>query len=344
MTEEAILTPCRTSGCTSGNGPKSALFFLTYRCNLRCDFCLSFNGYWQPDPSIRADVAISPSAFLKPNRQSTEVTLDQIERRILPQIVNAGVTHLALSGGEVLARKDIQGIFEAIARTPLSWCFDSNLMLLTQETADVIRRTGCDTVFVSVDGPRDTHNKLRGSDTAFEKTKRGIERLRAAREPDTNPKIVLNCVVQPGNEAELEQMVDVAMDLGVDQLAFQLLSKLHYDQPFDAACAHAGLANARLRAPDFVSEYPLEKIDKDSLQAWFSNTDNRTDIECDYVNESFRIDPEGFVIPCVEHRMGNLLTQNLQEIWRGGPYGEFREALKREGPLDACRRCCNVVH
>ena len=335
---------CRSVSPEPLDCPESALFFLTYRCNLRCNFCLSFNGYWGPDPSINADNAISPSHFIRPIRENVEVTLEQIRDRILPQLVKAGVTKLALSGGEVLARSDILEIFGSLGRTQLIWCFDSNLMLLTQEAAAAVVQAGCDAVFVSVDGPRETHNKLRGSDSAFQKTKRGIDRLRAARGQNNHPKIIINCVVQPGNERGLGQMVDIAQDLGADQLTFQLLSKLRYDQPFEVAAAHDALSCARRDAPNFVSVYPLQKVTESTLAEWYSNDMQARFSRCDYIYESFRIDPEGFVIPCIEHRMGNLLTQDLDEIWRGQTYCGFRQGLEQSGPLGACGRCCNISH
>jgi len=64
------------------------------------------------------------------------------------------------------------------------------------------------------------------------------------------------------------------------------------------------------------------------LRTWFS-----TVVLCD-----------GSVVPCCfdkdgEYVMGNLLTQNFDDIWHGDPYREFRRQTMRRRAFPICHNC-----
>lgn len=324
------------------------LLFLTYRCNLRCDFCLSFNRYWQADPSVPLPAAVEPMVFLRPNRDFREMSTADIVDRVIPQCEENEVQVIALSGGEVLVRRDAPAIFRALGKSKLRWCFDSNLMLCDEAVADAVIGSRCDTVFVSLDGTGEIHNQLRCNARAFERACLGltclIEARRTMQDPQTS--ITINCVLQPGNESVPPDMVEFAVDHGVDELNFQLLSERKYKAPFDAETAARALDLARdmaERANLPTSVYPLSNPNEDRLRAWYSMPlTDRFYQGCTYIHNNLRIDPEGNVIPCLEHKVGNILETELSEIWTGTPYQMFRHHHMQDGPLTACLRCCNM--
>jgi MoaA/NifB/PqqE/SkfB family radical SAM enzyme len=315
------------------------LLFLTYRCNLRCDFCLSFNGYWRPDSALPFAAAVAPALSLGSARAIREMSTTDIVDRVIPQCAENGVEVIALSGGEVLVRKDVITIFNALGQSKMKWCFDSNLMLCTDEIASEIIASRCATVFVSIDGPQDTHNKLRCSPK---------ERLLAARRANSASKttLVVNCVLQPGNETSPQEMVELAARCEAAQLTFQLLSERSYRQAFDAEVAAQSLRNAKAAAQSVgmtMSVYPVQNPHEEELRSWFSMPLSRRFFGgCTYIYNDLRIDPEGNVIPCLEYKLGNILEENLADIWTGPSYNAFRQHFTQSGPYDACLRCCNM--
>jgi MoaA/NifB/PqqE/SkfB family radical SAM enzyme len=324
------------------------LLLLTYRCNLHCDFCLSFNGYWRADPALPFPATVEPHQFLKPMRDFREMTTADIIERVIPQCENNCVKGIALSGGEVLVRRDAAKIFIALGASTMQWCMDSNLMLCDEAMAQTIIDAQCDVVFVSLDGTGAVHDTLRCNPKAFERTTRGLKNLVAARRAAERPRttITINFVLQRGNEHALADVVALARDYGVDGVSVQVLSERQYRAPIDADTAASSLRTAAAMAQSFglaMSTYPVPLSKAEDLQDWFSSPLNgRFYGGCSYIHEGLRIDPEGNVIPCLEHKMGNILEQELADIWDGDLYRAFRNHIVRKGPVQACLRCCNM--
>jgi len=293
--------------------------------------------------------AVAPSVFLRPVPNFREMSTADIIERVIPQCEDSGVEAIALSGGEVLVRRDAPEIFRALGRSKLHWCFDSNMMLCDKSVAHTVAESRCDSVFVSLDGPREIHNRLRGKPHAFDKCVAGLGHLLDSRRAagGDRPLITINCVLQPGNESVPFDMAQLAMDFGVDELSFQLLSERRYTVRFDASLAFASLRSAQEladRRQFKTTVYPVRNPDGEALNAWFSMPlTHRFYKGCTYIYENLRIDPEGNVIPCLEYKMGNVLKQKLADIWDGPSYRAFRLHHTRLGPFDACLRCCNMM-
>lgn len=324
------------------------LLSLTYRCNLRCGFCLSFNSYWRPDAALPLPAAVEPRWFLRRAPNFREMTTADIVERVLPQCEACGVQTIALSGGEVLVRRDAADIFRALGESSRSWCMDSNLILCDESIAETIVGSGCDRVHFSLDGSREVQNELRRNPQGYEKAIGGLGNLVAARRSAraSETAIQINFVLQPGNEAEPPAMIRVATGDSVDEVSFQLLSERQYRMEFDAATAAASLAEAFATAEELgvnASIYPAYLLKAEDLRAWYASpADGRFYSKCSYILNDLRIDPEGNVIPCLEYAMGNVLQQDLIDIWMGAPYQAFRRHLSCDGPFAACLRCCNM--
>lgn len=314
-----------------------ALLLLTYRCMLSCHFCLVTTTYWRPDETVPLPAA----------RAMREMTTVEIAERVIPQCIQSGIKVIALSGGEVLLRRDIVDIFTALGNSPLRWCLDSTLIPCTDRLAEAIVLSSCDAVFVSLDGPREVHNRLRGSSTAFDAGLAGIYRLQRARSQAATgrPQVSVNCVIQPGNESTLPAVVFLAADNGADEVAFQLLSAREYE-PFQAELSARSLEDAR-HAADALGlpcrVYPLSHPSTRQLTTWFrSPTSDEFFRECPYLLESVRIDPAGNVMPCIEHSFGNILDEDLSHILQGVRRSIFIRQIASGRRVEACRRCCNM--
>lgn len=324
------------------------LLFLTYRCNLHCSFCLSFNSYWEAESNLNLPSATQPKLSLHPVKPFKEMSTSQIIDRVIPQCVESGVKVISLSGGEILVRSDIDVIFRELGKSNIKWCFDSNMMLCTESIAQEIVNASCDSILVSLEGPREIHNKLRRNPKAFDRTLAGLGQLLQARKQagKTNPTVMLNCVIQPGNEMAPPAIIEIANDFGVDGVYFQLLSDKKYEQPFAAETAFDSVKKALAKASDLnipVSFYPVSNPTIKDFTSWFSMPLSHDFYKgCTYIYKDLRIDPEGNIIPCLEYKLGNILDQDLLDIWNGPNYKAFRKHQLLEGPFEACLRCCNT--
>jgi radical SAM protein with 4Fe4S-binding SPASM domain len=120
--------------------PKIVIFELTHRCNLRCGHCYN-DG---PDPS----------------RQLTtgEVT------SILKGIPSPGTTALGFTGGEVMVRADVMEILEAAHKMGFENInIDSNGTLIDEDTIGRFKELGVKSLHVSLDGPEEINDQLRGN-------------------------------------------------------------------------------------------------------------------------------------------------------------------------------------
>lgn len=154
---------------------------LTYRCDLRCQYC----GIWkQPAP---------------------EMTCDQISH-LIEEIAHAGGERLSLGGGEPMLRDDI-GVF---IRKAKSCGLTVNLLSNGYQIADRIAELrGLDYLSVSLDGPQAVHDRLRGSG-AFAQA---ISAIRAARAAGIE--VWVTAVITRHNHDALGDLLEIVRAEGV---------------------------------------------------------------------------------------------------------------------------------
>src|SRR6185369_2198927 len=88
-------------------------------------------------------------------------------------------------------------------------------------------------ISVSIDGPGTIHDNARGLKGTFERTCAGLKRLQAAARRRQAPlRISINTTVAHESLEALDQMVDVAEELGVDAIG---LNHLMYSTPEEVA-------------------------------------------------------------------------------------------------------------
>ena len=133
--------------------PLFASYNVTGKCNMRCTFC----EWWKNDiPEL-----------------STKQALAAIDA-----VCSLGVPFFDLSGGEPLLRKDLVVLAKRVAAHGCLVSINTNGTLLDKnrvgEVADVF-----DTVVVSLDGPKEFHDKIRGVPGTYEKAVNALELLKA---------------------------------------------------------------------------------------------------------------------------------------------------------------------
>src|SRR5258708_3828517 len=182
--------------------PMGAVYEATMRCNLHCEFCyvgdlLNLEGEWRQELSIEA----LSKAF--PEQKDFQISL---------------------TGGEIFMRKDIMSVLDLFREKGYAAGYlTTNRTIITEERAealaDLAAKGFLKHISVSVDGPKDLHDAARGLKRTFAPTTQGLKRLQdAARRKGAPLRVSINTTVAHESLDALDQMVDVAQQLGVDAI------------------------------------------------------------------------------------------------------------------------------
>lgn len=154
VVEEGVASSCyfRTSAIAPG---RKALLQITERCNLHCAHC-----------------------FVSSVREGADIPLDRIRADILPQLREARVARMTLTGGEPFAHPDLLEIVRSARAVDMSVTICSNGTLISPAAIDELVAIGGVKLNVSLDGFAETsHGKFRGAPASFAVTKETIRRL-----------------------------------------------------------------------------------------------------------------------------------------------------------------------
>ena len=165
---------------------------LTLRCNEHCFHCGSSCGDL-PSPEL-------PLSVYK--RLLDEVKEDFDIREI----------QLCITGGEPLLRKDFFDILGYAHELGFEWGMTSNAILVDKETAHRLAECGMGTISVSIDGLRETHDRLRGLKGAYDRAMAGIRNLI---DEDAFQSVQVTTVINHRNIDELPQLFEImdALDI-----------------------------------------------------------------------------------------------------------------------------------
>jgi len=162
------------------NRPVHVVYVLTKRCNLRCRYC---------------------PIFETGNTQNTqELNTGQVIG-ILDKLIENGMRFCSFTGGEVLLRPDIGDIVRHVKKHRIECTLGTNGILLPAKFEDV---KDIDGISISVDGPREVHDGLRG-EGSFEKA---IEAVRFA--TGRGKRVDMTAVLRRENLKHIDYIVDLA--------------------------------------------------------------------------------------------------------------------------------------
>jgi len=173
--------------------PFLVVWDFTHQCNLRCKHCYSNSGA----------------------TRETELTTKET-LAVVDQLADAGVTALAFSGGEPLARKDFFQVASHAVQRGLYVSVATNGTLLTKENVKKLKQTGVHYVEVSIDGATAaTHDEFRGIPGAFDKA---LDGLKNCAEEDLC--ICMATTATKNNLAEMPAILDLAEKIGAERFTY----------------------------------------------------------------------------------------------------------------------------
>jgi MoaA/NifB/PqqE/SkfB family radical SAM enzyme len=332
--------------------PIGAVYEATMRCNLHCEFCyvgdlLNVEGEWRQELPLEA----LNKAF--PDREGFQISL---------------------TGGEIFMRKDIMSVLDLFKNKGYACGYlTTNGTIINEDRAEALADLAAagflKHISVSIDGPRELHDVARGLKGTFERTTAGLKRLQeAARRKHAPLRVSINTTVAHESLEALDQMVDVAEELGVDAIG---LNHLMFCTPEDAAetvriigapdasvittfiTPDPGLEIERVRqqvtalarkckARNILFDY-RPKVHDQLIENYYT-PGAKLEGRCLYPFLHARVSFSGkvYFCPFIRVEVGDLSQQSLEEIWNGEKYVEMRKKLVEHGVFPACRRCCKV--
>jgi MoaA/NifB/PqqE/SkfB family radical SAM enzyme len=359
----------------------------TRRCNLACRMCCQFRQEGEVPRGISwfdANLELPLEAWVKFLDEASSWPLTQAGPN-WPQLpfwarflgkMGSWRPLLYVTGGEPLVYPQILGLLEAARQRRFLVHLQSNGVLLAGVADDLVS-LGVHMVTMSLDGPPELHDYIRGIKGTFRRAAAGFQALAEARRRRGSPVplLALRCTITRDNLDRLEEVVPVAQELGADILFFsqsvfsspehvrrhnRLLSgeqaqawglnlinpsipEGEYYQsgigPANLPRLEESLAAVRRRARGLIRLGFSPDVAHHHLAPYYLDLDYPFPQECRHLWMACRILPDGTVSPCLHLIMGNITEAPLQEIWNSPAYLNLRR-LVAKGLFPGCARCC----
>ena len=296
---------------------KSALnltLILTYRCNLNCKHCLVGDRRYHP---------------------ITDLNLDLI-KKLSSEAESIGVFTIVLNGGEPMVRHDFFDILKILNKHGLSTILLTNGLLLSPQNIKKMQQLGVIAYRVSIEGSNPkTNDLIRGQDT-FKKIVENVKNLVNL----SDAEVEIAVTYGKHNINEIEEIVNLALKLGVDSIKFASLRPEGFGKDLTnlvPSIEEQVLVNLKLEKLQEL--YPEIRIEGDGYRI------SQKNIVCGIAN-SLTIKPDGSIIPCdvfevidsADVILGNINSSSIEEIWNSKKAIQLRNLVRRENK-ESCKNC-----
>lgn len=301
---------------------KDLFLEVTMRCNARCEHCGSSCG----DKALNDEISA----------EDLKKALHDIAEKYNPQEVLLNVT-----GGEPLVRKDLFEIMEYAVSLGFRWGMTSNGMLINDEILKKMEETKMETISISLDGLKETHESFRKVPNCFDRI---IENIKKLQKVPTIKIVQITTVANKKNLKELEKLYKLMQELNI--ISWRVINV----DPIGRAKENKDIL---LDSNDYVYlwNFIKEKREENKLNVEYGCSHY---LDIDYEKElrdTYFICSAGLfvgsilsngditVCPNVERRpefvQGNIKNDNFVEVW------ENRFKLFRNDDRLKCEKCKN---
>ncbi len=296
--------------------PTYILWDCTRRCNLTCLHCGAVK-----------------------EKYAHELTTGEIQG-ILDQLAGLRNAMFAVTGGEPLLRRDLPEILAHARERGLKTGIATNGFLLDQTAAKWIKEIGVTSVQVSLDGPEETHNHIRGNRESFRRAVQAIRELILLKVP----LVSVATTITTHNIQQIDDLRRLLLPLGVRLWRLALVMPIGRAQISDdfppANQLNNLLGYVQKNSSKILRIYLGENL------TFLGDWEKR-------IRQAPAICPIGYTACCIgvdgnvrgcpeqadsrENQEGNLLETSFQEIWQKG-FGRYRNRDILVGD-DKCSSC-----
>jgi radical SAM protein with 4Fe4S-binding SPASM domain len=294
---------------------KCAVWEITLKCNLRCSHCGSSAG------------------LPRPNELNTQECF-----RLCEELAELGCEDVSLMGGEPFLREDWFSIGQCVKNLGMNLSIVSNGTIL-KKYIEKISQLKPKVVGISLDGLKESHEKIRGKDT-FEKTMMAIELLR---EKEIETTVITT--VSKINFKDLPEMKNLFYKKGVNW-------QIQVAMPFGNFKKEQMLSKEEFYATAlFIAKERIENSFKDlpvigaHCYGYYSKILPGCSWEgCTAGISSIGITSDGGIVGCLSmgnNRFieGNIREKSLREIWEDPNNFAYNRKFSKEQLGPNCKDC-----
>ncbi len=299
---------------------------LTERCNLRCRHCYQVAGNIRemPLPAIRKIVA-----------EASDMIKNWSDLYGIAFTPSMNVT-----GGEPLLRRDLFDVLRTMRQFGFEVSLLTNGTLVDRACAEKLADLGVNGVQVSMEGPEDVHDAIRGRGS-FSASAAGVKQL-----VDCGIPVTLNVTVSSLNVRYAGKVIAFGARSGVRRVGFSRLVPMGRGRALQSRMLtqkeirglYETLFSLDFKGLDIVTGDPVAaqmkiKIERDAGATAIGG--------CAAGVSGLTIQPNGDVTPCrrLPLTLGNALKDPLRKIWAASPVLEaLRDRRRYRGRCGACPR------
>jgi radical SAM protein with 4Fe4S-binding SPASM domain len=301
---------------------------LTERCNLRCTHCYQ-DGMRTGELSL----------------DEVRAVLDEIGEMFSAWRSSYGVAlspSFNITGGEPFLRADLAEVLREIAARGYDSYLLSNGILLDEKRARQLVETGVKGVQVSLEGPEEVHDAIRGTGS-FAASLAGIRCLLAA-----GIEVTANTTLSEVNADRFLELAGIAARLGVQRMGFsRLVPSGRGAWLVDRMLT--GDAIRRLYEKIFSLSFDgMKFVTGDPVASQMRRAEQPSTDEgsvpvggCAAGVSGLTFLADGTIVPCrrLSIPLGNVRTDSLREIWATSPVLQaLRDRSRYHGKCSACPR------
>ncbi len=298
---------------------------VTLRCNLKCTMCTTCYD------------------------EANELSTDEI-KSIIDQTALMGVQIFNPLGGEPFVRKDMEELLAYACRRDFYITVTTNGTLITPKRAEELARIPTDRLHfnVSLDGPRDIHDQIRGPGQ-FDRALRGYDAIREADVRAGNPprKILANTIIHRQNVTALPAFLDQQAERGFDGV--QLLNLFRHGKGEPDDIAGLWFFHDDLPALEELVEELVRRVDGQGrsgyrilnpvqdlryIPPYYRDELEPLEAPCWSGWKELYINADGQAIMCdgqlefLKGTFGDVRQQTLRQIWQSPELRERRRVVK----------------
>ncbi|MBS7614500.1 radical SAM protein [Candidatus Bathyarchaeota archaeon] len=334
---------------------------ITHRCNHRCAICAQWgeSGYNARDdtPKVTGEVPL------------------EVYKRVVDEVAPLKV-HFYITGGEPFLYQPLVPFVNYVKQKGLTVQIVTNGVGL-EKNAETIVENGWDMICVSLDGPREVHDRCRGVQGAYDTAVKGIMKIQELKKEKkkVKPQFFMIATISKTNESMLVETVREAEKLSPDGMVIYYSwftrewigenhTRLFQEKLSVAPFAWKGYVRdtTNMDIDRIAEQVKVIKSEKFKMPILFV-PDLKTDEIKKYYHEPenffgykncvtpwFELDimPNGDVVTCrdfPDYVTGNIKEQSILDIFNSEKHRRFRQALRscQNGVFPICSRCCGLM-
>ncbi|NMB70895.1 MAG: radical SAM protein [Bacteroidales bacterium] len=303
------------------NAPKSVMWYITQKCNLRCQHC-----------------------FLEGCPKASHEFSEEDAKRLMDELGRMGVLYLSLSGGEPFMRKDLFRLIEYASSYGMRVDIASNGTLIDKDMVKKIASSHVFQVQVSIDGLEKVHNSFRANNEAFKASAEAVRRML-----DEGIMVTISHTVRKGLVGEAEKVIDWAVGMqcaGIKIIPFYPVGRgekkaaQYVLTKEDIVQLHGMISEKRKLAPAGFEIY----TEMDYLIPLKGLTEQSRFMFCPAGKETLAVFPDGTLYACpflTTFPAGKWPEDTIENVWFHSPVLSMLRGITAAQVAGKCRECEN---